>query len=130
MQALLPAIRTIQDNRAGRSARITSMRLLFLCSRNQWRSPTAEKVYQDDPRVEVRSAGLSASARCRVSEKLLRWADRVLVMEHEHKQRLWVQFPEVVRELRIEVLDIPDDYEFMNPELVTLIRERVEPLLD
>ena len=87
------------------------MRLLFLCSRNQWRSPTAEKVYQTDPRVEVRSAGVSAAARCRVSEKLLLWADLVLVMEHEHKQRLREHFPEVVRDLRIEVLDIPDDYE-------------------
>ena len=106
------------------------MRLLFLCSRNQWRSPTAEKVYQNDPRVEVRSAGTSASARCRVSEKLLRWADRVMVMEHAHKQRLREQFPEVVRELHIDVLDIPDDFEFMNPELVALIRERVEPLLE
>ena len=105
------------------------MKLLFLCSRNQWRSPTAEKVYQNDPRVEVRSAGVSAAARCRVSEKLLLWADLVLVMEHKHKQRLREQFPEFVRELRIEVLDIPDDYEFMNPELVALIRERVEPLL-
>jgi predicted protein tyrosine phosphatase len=105
------------------------MKILFLCSRNQWRSPTAEKVYQNDPRVEGRSAGTSASARCRVSEKLLLWADRVMVMEHAHKQRLREQFPELVRDLRIEVLDIPDDYEFMNPELVMLIRERVEPLL-
>ncbi len=106
------------------------MRLLFLCSRNQWRSPTAEKVYQNDPRVEVRSAGTSASARCRVSEKLLLWADRVMVMEHAHKQRLREQFPELLRDLRIDVLDIPDDYQFMNPELVTMIRERVEPLLE
>ena len=60
------------------------LNVLFICSRNQWRSPTAEKVYQNDPRVEVRSAGVSASARCRVSENLLRWADRVLVMEHAH----------------------------------------------
>jgi predicted protein tyrosine phosphatase len=105
-------------------------RLLFLCSRNHWRSPTAEAVYQNDPRVEVRSAGVSASAQRRVTEKLLRWADLVLVMEHAHKQRLREQFPELIRDLRVEVLDIPDDYEFMNPELVTLIRERVEPLLD
>ncbi len=105
------------------------MRLLFLCSRNQWRSPTAEAVYQNDSRVEVRSAGVSASAKRRVTEKLLLWADLVLVMEHAHKQRLREQFPELMHELHIEVLDIPDDYEFMSPELVVLIRERVEPLL-
>ena len=106
------------------------MRLLFLCSRNQWRSPTAEAVYQNDPRVEVCSAGTSASARRRVSEKLLRWADLVLVMEPKHKRRLREQFPELVHELRVEVLDIPDDYTFMDPELVTLIRERTEPWLE
>ncbi len=106
------------------------MHLLFLCSRNQWRSPTAEAVYQNDPRVEVRSAGLSAAARRRVTEKLLHWADLVLVMEPEHKRRLSEQFPGLVHDLHLEVLDIPDDYEFMAPELVTLIQERVEPLLD
>lgn len=105
------------------------MRLLFLCSRNQWRSPTAEKVYQDDPRVEARSAGVSASARSRVSEKLLRWADVVIVMEHAHKQRLREMFPELVRDVRVEVIDIPDDYPYMDAELMALIRERVEPLL-
>lgn len=106
------------------------MTLLFLCSRNQWRSPTAEAVYQNDPRVEVRSAGVSPAARRRVTEKLLRWADLVLVMEHAHKQRLRELFPDLIHDLRVEVLDIPDDYEFMDPELVSLIRERVEPLLD
>jgi predicted protein tyrosine phosphatase len=126
-------MRFIQDIRAGRSARIpflsTSMRLLFLCSRNQWRSPTAEKVYQNDARVEARSAGISASARCRVSEKLLSWADVVMVMEHSHKRRLEEMFPQLASALRIEVLDIPDDYPFMDEELMALIRERVEPLL-
>jgi predicted protein tyrosine phosphatase len=105
------------------------MRLLFLCSRNQWRSPTAEAVYQNDPRVDARSAGVSTSARRTVTEKLLRWADLVLVMEHEHKQRLREQFPDFFHDLRIDVLDIPDDYPFMDPELVALIRQRVEPLL-
>jgi predicted protein tyrosine phosphatase len=56
------------------------MRHLFLCSRNQWCSPTAEAVDQNDPRVEARSAGVSAAARRRVTEKLLLWADRVFVM--------------------------------------------------
>lgn len=106
------------------------MRLLFVCSRNQWRSPTAEAVYRNDPRVEVHSAGVSASARRCVTEKLLRWADLVLVMESAHKRRLREDFPEVFHELRIEVLDIPDEYEFMHPDLIALIRQRVEPLLE
>jgi predicted protein tyrosine phosphatase len=119
---------------AGKSARITfhsnAMRLLFLCSRNQWRSPTAEAVYQNDPRVEVRSAGVSASARRKVTQKLLLWADVVLVMEPEHKRRVREEFSGIADDLRIEVLDIPDDYEFMDPELVSLIRERTEPWIE
>ena len=103
------------------------MNLLFLCSRNQWRSPTAEAIYQNDPRVEVRSAGVSAAARRKVTEKLLLWADLVLVMEHGHKRRVREQFPAAADGLRIGVLDIPDDYRFMDAELIALIRDRVEP---
>lgn len=105
------------------------MKLLFLCSRNHWRSPTAEAVYQNDARVQVRSAGVSSAARIRVSEKLLLWADVICVMEHWHKKRLRDDFPDLMRDLQIEVLDIPDDYEFMDPTLIELIQERVEPLL-
>jgi len=106
------------------------IRVLFLRSRNQWRSPTAEAVYQNDPRVEVASAGVSPSARRRVTEKLLRWADVVMVMESSHRRRLHEQFSGLAPELRFEVLDISDDYEFMDPELIELIRASVEPLLE
>lgn len=103
------------------------LRLLFLCARNQWRSPTAEAVYQNDPRVEVASAGVSAATRRRVTEKLLLWADVILVMEHAHKRRLHDNFPAIAPGLKIGVLDIPDDYAAGDAELISLIRERVEP---
>ena len=103
------------------------MNVLFLCSRNHWRSPTAEAVYRQDPRVRVQSAGVSTSARRCVTEALLRWADLVLVMEHTHKQRLRKDYPELYAELRIGVLDVPDDYRLMDPELIELLKERVEP---
>lgn len=105
------------------------MRILFLCSRNQRRSPTGEEVYRNDPRVSVQSAGVSKSARRTVTKKLLLWADLVLVMEHDHKWRVREEFPALEGKIRIEVLDIPDDYRFMDPELIVLIRGRVEPLL-
>lgn len=105
------------------------MKILFICSRNQWRSPTAEAVYKEDARVQVRSAGTSTTARTRVSEKLLRWADLVCVMEFKHKRRLQDHFPEAYRDLHVEVLDIPDDFQFMDPALVELIQDRVEPLI-
>jgi len=106
------------------------MNLLFLCSRNQWRSPTAEEIYRQDTRVQAQSAGLSATARRRVTEKLLLWADLILVMEHSHKRRLREDFPHVFDGLQVGVLDIPDDYPFMSPELIDLLHERVEPWLE
>ena len=104
-------------------------RVLFVCSRNQWRSPTAEAIYRSDSRIEARSAGVSPAAKRRVTAKLLQWADLVLVMEPEHKRRLLSQFADLGPDLCIRVLDIPDDYAFMDPELVELIRERTEAIL-
>lgn len=106
------------------------MKLLFLCSRNHWRSPTAEAVYRKDARLQVRSAGVSQAARVRVTEKLLLWADLICVMENWHKKRLLDDFPHLAGQLDVEVLDIDDDYPFMDPVLMDLIRARVEPLIE
>ena len=98
-------------------------RILFVCGRNQWRSPTAERVYRDDPRVEVRSAGVSAKSRRRVSAEDLSWADLVVVMEKRYKSRIVETFRE---HPPIVSLDIPDEFEYMDEELIRLIREGVE----
>ncbi len=106
------------------------MKLLFICSRNQWRSPTAEAVFRKWPGLETRSAGTAASARTRVSEKVLRWADLVFVMEKRHKQFIQEQFPDCARDLHMIVLDIPDEYGYLDPELVAELEARVPPYLD
>ena len=105
------------------------LNVLFICSRNQWRSPTAERVFRNHPGVSVRSAGTSANARKHVSVEDIRWADLILVMEEKHKSRLVAQFTRLLADKRIHVLDIPDDYEYMDPELVEQLKEAVEPLL-
>jgi len=104
-------------------------RVLFVCGRNQWRSPTAERMYRDDPRVEVRSAGVSAGAKRRVSAKDLAWADLALVMERAHRSRIREQFRDEPELPAIESLDIPDEFEFMDAELIRLLREGVEECL-
>ena len=101
-------------------------RLLFVCGRNQWRSPTAEAIYRKDPRITVRSAGVSDQSRRRVSAKDLEWADLVLVMERKHKARILEMFREQPNLPRIVSLDIPDDYERMNEELIGLIQAGTE----
>lgn len=96
---------------------------------NRQRSVTAELLYRNDARLEVRSAGVRADANRRVSEEDLRWADVVFVMEREHKVWLTTRF-EGVPLPRIDVLDIPDEYECMDPELQEILRLMLTPEID
>ena len=103
--------------------------ILFICSRNQWRSPTAEKVYSKDSRVDVRSAGTSPKARHTVNAKDITWAELIFVMEHKHKDRLKAQYSKLLQHKKVIVLDIPDEYQYMDDELVGLIEASVEEYL-
>lgn len=105
------------------------MNVLFVCSRNQWRSPTAERVWSQEPGINVRSAGTASSARRRLQMDDIKWADLILVMEEKHKSRIRADFRQSVAHKRIAVLDIPDDYQLMDPELVEIIREKCAPLI-
>ncbi|MBU2583152.1 MAG: protein tyrosine phosphatase [Alphaproteobacteria bacterium] len=105
------------------------MNVLFVRSRNQWRSPTPEREFKRIPRIATRSAGTSRSARRRITIGDIRWADLILVMEEKHKSQITAGFRAETRYKQIHVLDIPDDYLFMDPELIALLREKVAPLI-
>ena len=104
--------------------------VLFVCSRNQWRSPTAERVFAKDPTLQVRSAGTSPNAKRSVGEADIRWADVIVAMQGKHRDRLKASFPRSIAYKTVHVLDIPDDYSFMDPELVRILEAAVPPLLD
>ncbi len=104
------------------------LHVLFVCGRNRWRSPTAERLYRNDPRLEARSAEIHRSSRRCIHKANLVWADLVLVMEQKHRQYLRQRF----RDLHlppIECLDIPDDYGFMDETLIDLLRTGTESYL-
>ncbi|AWH87860.1 low molecular weight protein tyrosine phosphatase family protein [Limnobaculum parvum] len=101
------------------------MNVLFICSRNQWRSPTAEQVWRRHPELSVKSAGTSCNARKPLTPTLLRWADVICVMEQKHKNRIVAEYRRLIAHKTIHVLDIPDDYQYMDPELVRLLEEVV-----
>jgi predicted protein tyrosine phosphatase len=105
------------------------MNVLFICSKNKWRSPTAEKVFSREPMIGVRSRGVSRSARRTVASHDIEWAHIVLVMESKHKQRLVADYPGEMRFKQTHVLDIPDDYQYMDPALIELLNATVRPLL-
>jgi protein-tyrosine phosphatase len=102
------------------------LKVLFVCAMNKQRSATAERIYRNDPRLEVRSAGVRANANRRVSEKDLRWADVVYVMEREHKSWIVMRF-EGLELPPIEVLEIPDEFEFMDSQLQEMLRMMLDP---
>jgi predicted protein tyrosine phosphatase len=99
--------------------------VLFLCGRNRLRSPTAEAVFSTRHDIEVESAGLDNDADIPCTPELVTWADIVFVMEKSHRQKLSRRFPPYLRNAKVVCLDIPDDYAFMQPELVRLLQARV-----
>ncbi len=105
------------------------MNLLFICTQNRLRSPTAEQVFSDWPGLETASAGLGNEAEVPVSPELLEWADIVFVMEQVHRRRLTQRFKPHLKRARVICLGIPDDFEYMQPELVALLMRKVPALL-
>jgi predicted protein tyrosine phosphatase len=103
--------------------------VLFLCSQNKLRSPTAEKVFFGWEGIEVASAGLNAGAVNPLSSDLLEWADVVFVMERGHQKKLTKVFRSFITTQRIICLDIPDEFEYMDPALIQILKTKVGPHL-
>jgi predicted protein tyrosine phosphatase len=104
-------------------------KLLFICSQNKLRSPTAEAVFADWPGVEADSAGLNHDAESPLSREQIEWADLILVMEKAHRNRLNKRFREALGGKRIVVLNIPDEFACMDPQLIALLKSRCAPYL-
>jgi len=102
--------------------------ILVVCGRNKKRSRTAEFVFKNDNRFNIRSAGLSPKSNRKISENDLNWADLVLVMETSQRAKIWGLYRHL--ELpSIEILNIADEYEFMNEELVEMLTDRINDTL-
>ncbi len=99
-------------------------RILFLCSQNKLRSPTAETIFCDHPTIAVDSAGLNHDAVVPLSLDQIEWADLILVMETAHRTRLNRKFKSSLAGKRVAVLNIPDDFDYMDPQLITLLKAR------
>jgi len=100
-------------------------KLLFVCSQNRCRSLTAERIFKGIPGIQVRSAGTLPAARIVVTRRHIGWADIILLMEKTHLNRLRQDFAEALQGKRIVTLLIPDDYQFMQPDLIDEIHAKV-----
>ncbi|MDQ8022406.1 MAG: low molecular weight protein tyrosine phosphatase family protein [Moraxellaceae bacterium] len=105
------------------------MNVLFLCSQNRLRSPTAEQIFADHPGIVCSSAGLNHDAENPLTPELMEWAELIFVMEQAHRHKLSSRFGSTLHGQRVVCLDIPDEYPFMAPALVELLRRKVTPHL-
>jgi predicted protein tyrosine phosphatase len=105
-------------------------KLLFVCSRNRMRSLTAEQIFSGVPGFQVRSAGTQPDARIVVTGGHVGWADVIFVMEKSHLHRMRRKLSEALHGKRVIVLGIPDDYEYMQPELIDELEAKVAQHLD
>jgi predicted protein tyrosine phosphatase len=101
------------------------VKLLFVCSENRLRSPTAEAVFSEYEGVEAIGAGTNHDAETPVSGDLVEWADAILVMEKSHRNKISKKYKEQLKGKKLVVLDIPDVYECMDPELIKLLKAKV-----
>ncbi|RYD55561.1 MAG: phosphotyrosine protein phosphatase [Sphingobacteriales bacterium] len=104
-------------------------KILFVCTINRMRSATAHKVFEHDERFEVRSAGTDKNAATVLSNELLEWAEVIIVMEKVHRNFIRAKFPLVYNNKKIVCLYIPDEYDYMQPELIIVLKEKVEDVL-
>ncbi len=104
--------------------------LLFVCSRNQWRSPTAANLFKNSQLYVAKSAGTSDKARIKLTANLINWADHIFVMEKRHAAIIRQNYPDLIAGRSIVTLDISDDYQYMDPELIEILESRLAEYLD
>jgi predicted protein tyrosine phosphatase len=101
-------------------------KVLFVCSQNRLRSPTAEQIFSTRSGIECTSAGLNHDAENPLTPELIDWADIIFVMEKAHRNKLSSKFKKHLNNKRVICLDISDEYELMDPILIKLLNAKVE----
>lgn len=101
------------------------MNLLFVCSENRLRSPTGEQVFSGYEGIQAIGCGTNLDAETVISGDLIEWADLIFVMEKTHRTKVSKKFRDLLAGKPLICLDIPDNYERMDPELVRLLKTRV-----
>ena len=99
--------------------------VLFVCSQNKLRSPTAEQIYSCRVDLEVLSAGTNNDAETTLSSDLIEWADIIFVIEKAHRSKVQQRFRGSLKGTRVVCLDIPDHYAFMEPALIRLLETKI-----
>jgi len=106
-------------------------KLLFICTANLQRSPTAEDLFRDSKKYEAKSAGIHLLAVNTVSQELVDWADIIFVM-NERKDRHLTYLADHFKlgGKEIHDLDIPDTFPKDDPNLIKLLKQKLAEYLE
>jgi predicted protein tyrosine phosphatase len=99
--------------------------ILFICGKARKRSPTAADLIAKWNVANTDCAGVGHDAEIMVSLDEIVWADKIVVMELKHKKKLNSLFGIALRDKPIRCLGIPDNYEYMQPELVDILTTKL-----
>jgi len=105
-------------------------KFLFICSKNKWRSLTAERMLDCVDGYDVRSAGTENDACIKITAGHIGWADVIFIMEKKHRRRLEAKFGDSLSGKEVICLNIPDDYGLMDPDLIDLLLEKLSPHIE
>ena len=99
-------------------------KILVVCGRNKRRSRTAEYIFKNDNRFNIRSVGLSPKSERQIRENDIDWSDFIFVMEDQQGVRI----SRTYRHLKLpplHVLHIEDEYEYLDIELIEMLTDQI-----
>ncbi|BDQ03371.1 phosphotyrosine protein phosphatase [Ignavibacterium sp.] len=100
-------------------------KVLFVCTQNRLRSPTAENVFSNYRGIQAKSAGLDPHAKVHLTSEMVDWADIIFVMENIHLDKIRKKYSGKLRGKKLICLNIPDEYDFMQSQLIEILKDRV-----
>lgn len=103
--------------------------ILVVCGRNKIRSKTAEYLFKNDIRFNIRSVGLSQKSERKLNKKDIEWANLILVMENKHKLRIIDTYKGNKIPI-IKILDIKDEYEYLDKELCNILEIKINNIIE
>jgi predicted protein tyrosine phosphatase len=100
-------------------------KVLTVCSAGLLRSATLQNMLIKEYGYNVRNCGTVESyALIPISEALVKWADEIVFVNMENFRDVKKDIEELGLLDKTYVLDIPDMYEFNNPELLEICKEQ------
>lgn len=123
-------IRECRDGVVNNPYQGNDKRVVFVCSMGILRSATAARLYAH--KYNTRSAGTWNDALIPLTDTLIAWSHELVFVNksnYEQVESLWKEFGDSLHNVtKVVVLDIPDSFEHMHPELVKAFKEQYEPI--